>query len=121
MSDMKLTVQCMQHESVIAHTYACSVDAVALWPDNIANAIKHCRSNNLQAQTLNDKCSSNVSLANAKGQMFKQCRYTRGMGINSISMKYQFKSLSVLRGQRARIVLEGNNSKDAKARLSTEV
>ena len=39
MSDMKLTVQSMQHESVIAHTYACSVDAVALWPDIIANAI----------------------------------------------------------------------------------
>ena len=39
MSDMKLTVQCMQHESVIAHSYACSVDAFVLWLDNIANAI----------------------------------------------------------------------------------
>ena len=65
MSDMNLTVQCMQHESVIAHTYACSVDTVAWWPDNIANAIKHCRSNNLQAQTLNDKCSSSVATREA--------------------------------------------------------
>ena len=61
MSDMNLTVQCMQHESVIAHSYACSVDAFALWPDIIAYAIKHGRSNNLHAQTLNDKCSSSVA------------------------------------------------------------
>ena len=62
-----------------------------------------------------------MSLANAKRQMLKQCRNTRGMGINSISMKYQFKSLSVLRGHCARIVLEGNSKKDAMARLPTQV
>ena len=65
MPDMKLTVQCMQHESIIAHSHACSVNAFALWPDIIANAMEHGRSNNLQAQTLNDKYSSSVATREA--------------------------------------------------------
>ena len=42
------------------------------------------------------------------------------MGINSVSMKYQFKTSTALRGQRARIVLESNSRKDAMARLPLE-
>ena len=65
MSDMKLTVQCMQHESIIAHSHACSVDAFALWPDVTANAIWLCHSSNPQAQALNVKCSRGVATQEA--------------------------------------------------------
>ena len=53
--------------------------------------------------------------------MLKRRRYTEDMGINTASMKYQFKSLSILWLQCTRIVLVGNSRKDAIARLPTQV
>ena len=39
MTNIELIVKYMQHECVIAHSHARSVDGFALWPVVIANAI----------------------------------------------------------------------------------
>ena len=53
--------------------------------------------------------------------MLKRRCYTRSMGINSMSMKYQLKAVSVLWKVHAQTVLVSNSRKDAIARLPTRV